>query len=123
MRAARIGVKVNFSLFDVPDAAKPETTVKIVSDAELGGVLADFAKTGGIAVANVIMADFARRAAEEFAKDDVPPPDSEPAAMAHRPEPAPVVHEAAPALQAGSLFWVVVKAYLMKFLRGLGLAR
>lgn len=129
MRAARIGVKVNFSLFDVPDAATPETTVKIVSDAELGGVLADFAKTGGIAVANVIMADFARRAAEEFAKDDVAPPApkpepySEPAAMAHQPEPVPVVHEAAPALQAGSLFWAVVKAYLMKFLRGLGLAR
>ena len=130
MRAARIGVKVNFSLFDVPDAARPETTVKIVSDAELGGVLADFAKTGGIAVANVIMADFARRAAEEFAKDDVPAPTpeppataSEPTTAATRPEPRPVAYEAAPALQAGSLFWVVVKAYLIKFLRGLGLAR
>ena len=62
MRAARIGVKVAFALSDVPGAMPPETSVKIVSDAELGGVLADFAKTGGIAVANVIMADFARRA-------------------------------------------------------------
>ena len=47
--------------------------MKIISDAELGGVLADFARTGGIAVANVIMADFARRAAEEFASDTPAP--------------------------------------------------
>ena len=32
-------------------------------------MLADFARTGGVAVAKVIMADFARRASEEFAKD------------------------------------------------------
>lgn len=69
MRAARIGVKVSFALRDDPDAATETTIVKIVSDAELGGVLADFARTGGIAVANVIMADFAKRAAAEFAKD------------------------------------------------------
>src|SRR3977135_2012300 len=54
MRSARIGVKVAFTLSDVADGPKPETSVKIVSDAELGGVLEDFAKTGGIAVANVI---------------------------------------------------------------------
>jgi len=63
MRAARIGVKVSFALRDDPDAATATTIVKIISDAELGGVLADFARTGGIAVANVIMADFAKRAA------------------------------------------------------------
>ena len=71
MRSARIGVKVSFALADVADSPKPETVVKIVSDAELGGVLEDFARTGGIAVANAIMADFARRAADEFSKDEV----------------------------------------------------
>src|ERR1700754_1662916 len=65
MRAARIGVKVAFALRDDPAAATPTTLVKITSDAELGGVLADFARTGGTAVANVIMADFAKRAAIE----------------------------------------------------------
>src|SRR5690349_21504126 len=45
MRAARIGVKVSFALRDDPTAAVPTTLVKIVSDAELGGVLADFART------------------------------------------------------------------------------
>ena len=143
MRAARIGVKVHFALSDVPGTATPETAVKIVSDAELGGVLADFAKTGGIAVANVIMADFARRCAEEFSRDDAPvaatpaappepvtaadgpaaPPGGEtmtppPAATAPRPAPEPV----AP-LQAGTLFWIVVRAYLAKLLRAVGLAR
>ena len=116
LRAARIGVKVAFALSDAPG---PETVVKIVSDAELGGVLADFAKTGGIAVANVIMADFARRAALEFAKDGIAAPVAD--APAAQPE-APVMSPVAP-LQAGSLFWVVVKAYCLKFLRVLGLAK
>jgi len=115
MRAARIGVKVAFHLHDDHEAAVPTTVVKIVSDAELGGVLADFARTGGVAVANVLMADFARRAAEEFAKDDVvvaaPEPD----------EPAPVVDNAP--LQAHGLAWAVIKAWLVGIARRLGLAR
>jgi carbon monoxide dehydrogenase subunit G len=64
MRAARIGVKVAFALRDDANAAEQTTIVKVTSDAELGGVLADFARTGGVAVANVLMQDFARRAAE-----------------------------------------------------------
>ena len=109
MRSARIGVKVSFALADAADGKQPETVVKIVSDAELGGVLEDFAKTGGIAVANVIMTDFARRAAEEFAKD-VPPPITADAAP-----PAP--------LAAQGLLWVVIKAYWRRFLQAIGLAQ
>jgi carbon monoxide dehydrogenase subunit G len=105
MRSARIGVKVSFALADAVDAPRPETVVKIVSDAELGGVLEDFAKTGGIAVANAIMADFARRAAEEFSNDEAPL-DTAPAPLA-----------------AQALLWVVIKAYCVRFLRVLGLAR
>ena len=111
MRSARIGVKVSFALADVADSKPPETSVKIVSDAELGGVLEDFAKTGGIAVANVIMTDFARRAAEEFAKDAPPPAAHEAAA----PQPAP--------LAAQGLLWVVIKAYWRRFLQAIGLAQ
>ena len=112
MRSARIGVKVSFALADVADSPRPETVVKIVSDAELGGVLEDFARTGGIAVANVIMADFARRAADEFSKDEVPP----------TTEAAPVATAPAP-LAAQSLLWVVIKAYWAKLLRAVGLSR
>ena len=115
LRAARIGVKVGFSLSDVADTVPSQTAVKIVSDAELGGVLEDFAKTGGIAVANAIMADFARRCADEFAKDEVAVLDQ---ATPTPPEPA---RPAAP-LRAGALFWIVVKAYLLRFGRALGLA-
>ncbi|MGE0224635.1 MAG: SRPBCC domain-containing protein [Acetobacteraceae bacterium] len=177
MRAARIGVKVSFALREDPAAATPTTIVKIVSDADLGGVLADFARTGGIAVANAIMKDFARRAADEFAKD-APPPEPEAVAAGEatteprpaagetvaepRPaasEPAPVLDAAtgpaleepvatpapipappppapprpaaqsqaapqpAPALSAGSLFWIVVKAYLAKVGRIFGIGR
>jgi uncharacterized protein len=102
MRSARIGVKVSFAL---SDAGASETLVKIVSDAELGGVLEDFARTGGIAVANVIMADFARRASEEFASDTPPPVAAAPAPLAGQ-----------------TLLWVVIKAYWVRFLRCLGFA-
>jgi carbon monoxide dehydrogenase subunit G len=110
MRSARIGVKVAFALADAADVPKPETVVKIVSDAELGGVLEDFARTGGIAVANAIMADFARRATEEFSKDQA------------SPVAADVATPAAP-LAAQALLWTVIKAYWSKFVRSLGLAR
>jgi carbon monoxide dehydrogenase subunit G len=112
MRAARIGVKVAFALRDDTDAAEPTTIVRITSDAELGGVLADFARTGGIAVANVIMQDFARRAAEEFAKDA--PPASVDA--------APATHAAAaPApLSAHRVLWEVLKQKLRQLATWLG---
>jgi uncharacterized protein len=106
MRSARIGVKVSFALSDAADNPRPETIVKIVSDAELGGVLEDFAKTGGIAVANVIMADFARRASDEFANDET--------------QPETATAPAAP-LAAQSLLWVVIKAYWARFRRAAGI--
>ncbi len=134
-RAARIGVKVSFALENDPASAEPTTLVKIVSDSELGGVLADFARTGGIAVANAIMADFARRAAEEFARDDSPaqPTGGEPVPPAatsgvRTPEDAAAVpaHLAAtpanaPPLAAGGLLWIAVRAYLARLRRWLGL--
>jgi carbon monoxide dehydrogenase subunit G len=114
MRAARIGVKVGFTLRNDPAAAVPTTAVDIVSDAELGGVLADFARTGGVAVANVIMADFARRAAEEFARDEVVEP-AEARVEVPRAEAVP--------LAAHSLLWAVIKAQFARLGRWLGVAR
>lgn len=108
MRAARIGVKVAFTLRPDPAAVRPTTIVDIVSDAELGGVLADFAKTGGAAVANVIMADFARRATDEFSQDEAVVPET-----ANEPVP----------LAAHSLLWAVIKAQLARLGRWLGLMR
>jgi uncharacterized protein len=111
MRAARIGVKVAFALRDDTAATEPMTIVRVTSDAELGGVLADFARTGGIAVANVIMQDFARRAAEEFGKDA---PTQE-AAIAAQAEP----HEAT-TLSAHGVLWEVIKQKLRLLAAWLG---
>lgn len=106
MRAARIGVRINYALLD--DPAKPGTTrVKLTSDAELGGVLADFARTGGVPFANALMQDFSQRAAAEFATE-APSPD---------PPPQPA------ALAAHGLLWQVIKAKLAQLVRWLGLAR
>jgi carbon monoxide dehydrogenase subunit G len=123
MRAARIGVKVAFTLRDDSVVPVPTTVVKIVSDAELGGVLADFARTGGVAVANVIMADFAQRAAAEFAKDEKPAAQAAPAeqssappgTFAERPPPVP--------LAAHTLLWAVLKAQFVRLGKWLGLSR
>lgn len=119
LRAARIGVKLSFALHTDAAAVEPTTIVSILSDAELGGVLADFARTGGVPVANAIMADFARRAADEFAKDM--PVANVPAAVAgeysepQRPMPPTVP------LRAGSLLWTIIAAQLARLARWLGL--
>jgi carbon monoxide dehydrogenase subunit G len=134
MRAARIGVKVNFALRNDSAAKVATTVVKIVSDAELGGVLADFARTGGTAVANVIMADFARRAAAEFGRHEtaeaVPSAVEAPALVSDvpnnatatqrplsvgRPDPVP--------LAAHTLLWAVIKAQFVRAAEWLGLIR
>ncbi len=106
MRAARIEVRIGYALRD--DLAKPGATmVKLTSDAELGGVLADFARTGGIPFANALMADFSRRVAQEFATDA---PQQAASAV-----PVP--------LAAHRLLWQVIKARLARFARWLGFAR
>jgi carbon monoxide dehydrogenase subunit G len=107
MRAARIEVRIAYALRDDP-AKSGSTIVALTSDAELGGVLADFARTGGIPFANALMQDFSRRAAEEFATEA--PPE-----RVARGEPAP--------LAAHGLLWQVLKAKLMQFARWLGFAR
>jgi carbon monoxide dehydrogenase subunit G len=105
MRAARIEVRIAYALRDDPGNSDA-TLVKLTSDAELGGVLADFARTGGVPFANALMQDFSRRVAEEFATE----------APQHREqsEPAP--------LSAHRLLWQVVKAKLAQFARWLGIA-
>ena len=107
--------------------------MKIVSDAELGGVLADFARSGGVAVANVIMADFARRAAAEFAKDELPidpPSPREPSAIQSDTlvvasvgqQPSPNRSPPVP-LAAHTLLWAVLKAKFARFGKWLRIIR
>jgi len=71
LRAARIEVRTAFSVAPDPEASgdAPMSLVTLNSEADLQGVLADFARTGGAALANVIMEDFARRLAAEFSQE------------------------------------------------------
>ena len=109
MRAARIGVKVSYTV----RADGAESVVALVSDADLTGVLADFARTGGIPVANALMAGFAKRMAEEFA-DETPAP---------APHAAPPQASEVTPLAAHTLLWAVIKDKLLQLARWLGLAR
>jgi hypothetical protein len=71
LRAARIEVCTSFSVAPDPESADdaPMSVVSLNSEADLQGVLADFARTGGAALANVIMEDFAKRLAAEFSEE------------------------------------------------------
>jgi carbon monoxide dehydrogenase subunit G len=106
MRAARIEVRIAYSLRDDPSSIGA-TLVKLTSDAELGGVLADFARTGGIPFANALMQDFSKRVAQEFA--------TEAPRQTASSEPVP--------LAAHGLLWQVIRAKLAQFARWLGVAR
>jgi len=70
LRAARIEVRTAFTVSADPEAEEsaPFSIVALTSEADLQGVLADFAKTGGAALANIIMEDFAKRLAVEFSE-------------------------------------------------------
>ncbi len=109
--AARVEARVAYSLREDSAATTPTSIVALTSDAEMGGVLADFARTGGIAVTNALMEQFATRVAEEFGRDaavetksDVPLSPSPPSS----PRPA--------ALPMHLLLWAVIKAKLRALL-------
>lgn len=72
-RAARFKVRVTYALHDAGAASAPASTrANIVSIAELQGVLEDFARTGGPAVAKVILDEFATRFAAGMAASQPP---------------------------------------------------
>jgi carbon monoxide dehydrogenase subunit G len=68
LRAARIEVRTSFKVSNDTEAAADAaySIVSLASEADLQGVLADFARTGGAALGNVLMEDFAKNLAAEF---------------------------------------------------------
>lgn len=67
--AARAEVLVRYTVRVDRTTATPTSIVSLTSDAELGGVLADFGSTGGMAVTQVLMEEFARHVAQEFSRE------------------------------------------------------
>jgi carbon monoxide dehydrogenase subunit G len=112
LRAARIETRLNYQLHPDTAAATPTTIVRLKAEADMQGVLAEFAKTGGEAVGNVLMAEFAKNLAAEIGRETAPA-----AAGAESPAAAP---EPAAALSASNLLWRVVR---MKLCRWLGLGK
>ena len=83
VRGARMAVKMSYSLSESPASKPPRTQVKFISEAELTGVLAEFAKTGGVVLANALLAEFARRFSAQFepAEGSSAPADAAPASL------------------------------------------
>ena len=69
MRGAKMVVTMSYTLVECAGAdGQPATRVKFVSQAQLTGVLAEFANTGGVVLTNAILAEFARRFSAQFAQ-------------------------------------------------------
>ena len=104
MRAARVETRLRF---DVREAGG-ESVVALTSDTAMTGVLAEFAKTGGPAVARVLMEQFAQRLREELApapSATSAPPAAQPLAAA-RPAPA--------SLRIGAVLWSVLRQWIWR---------
>lgn len=110
---APVEVRVTYALRQDATTSSPMTVVAITSDGEMGGVLADFAHTGGVAVTRALMEEFAARAAQAFAHE----------AQARAPDaPQPSTAVAAPgasspsaALPAHRLLWRALRHGLASF--------
>lgn len=97
MRAARFSVTTTFAVDPDPASSedRPLSLVRVVSDAELGGVLSAFAGAGGTAVGNVVMQQFAENMAREYG---AAPTDPDAPAEAKPQE-----------ISAGKVMWSAVK--------------
>ena len=114
---APAAVHVEYRIAAAPDgtATAPASIVTLVSDAELGGVLADFARTGGNAVTQALMEMFAQNLATVVG--DMPAtstPAVDPGADQAVPVSAlaqPARPQAAnPSLSAFGLLWLLIKS-------------
>ncbi len=110
VRGAKMAVTMNYHLSERLGSKEPRTAVTFISEAQLTGVLAEFAKTGGVVVGNAIFAEFARRFSAQFAdaNPQLPQPVNQPGALS------------ATAI-AGGIFrelWAKLNKWVMRFFRG-----
>ena len=126
MRAgARAEVNVVYTVRDDTSATTPTSIVALTSEAELGGVLADFGSTGGIAVTQALMDVFAQRCAEEFSREvsttaeetSTSTTASSAASSAPNATPEPVNE----ALSANALLWSIIQTKFKQFKKWIGL--
>lgn len=114
--AARVNALVTYSLREAADSDGASTLVALVSEAEMGGVLADFAQTGGIAVTKALMDQFAIRAAEEFGREAAAQSDSSGLQGSAAPPARSPPHHA---LAAHTVVWAMLKSAFSSWIRRL----
>lgn len=123
MRAgARVEVLARYVVRGDPSAEIPTSVVSLTTEAELGGVLADFGRTGGVAVTQALMDAFAERVAEEFSHEEITPSTSpQPDSVAPVPDDSPAKVRPTEALSAWVVLQTIVKARLLALAGRLGL--
>jgi carbon monoxide dehydrogenase subunit G len=106
-RGAAVKVRTQFAVIPAPDAtpSEPRSLVTISSRADLQGVLASFAATGGAVLARQVMQEFAAALTAQLSPAAAAAP-GEAAAATAQPAPKPQ------ALSAGSLIWRTFTAWL-----------
>ena len=105
MRGAKMSVTMNYRLAPCPAG----TRVTLVSEAEMTGMLAEFARTGGVVVTSALLAEFAGRFSAHVAA-------TRPSAVGSL-SPSAAAPASADALSAGTLLLQVAKSAI----RALGL--
>lgn len=95
VRGAKMSVAMRYQL----SASPAGTRVVLVSDAELTGMLAEFARTGGVVVTKALLDEFAKRLSAHLAASTAPAAATQDAASSE-----PARSSAAPAPEALSLF-------------------
>ncbi len=117
-------VQVNYIVKADPAATTPVSVVSLVSEAELGGVLADFARTGGLVVTQALMDMFAERLVEEFSHSDPATTLASTAPLTNAIDqpvstaaPAARAPVAPTSFSAGRLLWLVIKGRLFAWTR------
>jgi carbon monoxide dehydrogenase subunit G len=104
MRAAKITAIITYSLVEIDGAPTPTTRVLLISDAEMYGVIAEFAKTAGASIANAMLEEFGRRFGEHSDAD-----------IKAKAEPDEA--ESQPVLRAGELTRIVTRSTLKSVTR------
>lgn len=109
VRGAKVESKMTFGVTESPAStpASPMSRVSIHSDIALGGVLAEFARTGGPIVANALLKEFSARLSAELST-------KQPATALGNVRAAAGAAPADHALRGDRLLW----AALIQFLRG-----
>lgn len=99
VRGAKMAVSMRYQL----SATAQGTRVELVSEAELTGILAEFARTGGVAITQALLDEFAKHFSVHMQAQQTPVPDGVAAPLPSEPV------KAAP-LSVWRLLWQVLKS-------------